>query len=147
MLYTIGEAARKMSLTTYTLRYYDREGILPFVDRSASGLRMFKDEDLDCLKLIECLKAAGMPLKEIKQFVEWFMEGDTTLEQRRELFYDRKKKVEEQIASLHKTLDTLTYKCWFYDTAVESGSARVPKSMKLEELPPEIRELKEKIDL
>lgn len=93
------------------------------------------------------MKAAGMPIKEIKQFIDWYTEGDSTIQLRRDMFYERKKIVEEQIETLKKTLNTLNYKCWFYDTAVAAGSTAVPKNMKPEEMPDEIREIKEKIDL
>lgn len=147
MLYTIGEAAGKMNLTTYTLRYYDREGLLPFVERSSSGVRMFQEKDFEWIKLIECMKNAGMPIKEIKQFIDWYIEGDSTISLRRNMFYERKKIVEEQIETLKRTLDTLKYKCWFYDTALAAGTTAAPKSINLEDMPDEIRELKGKIDL
>lgn len=147
MPYTISEAAVKMQLTPYTLRYYDREGLLPFVERSTGGIRMFKEKDFEWIRLIECMKAAGMPIKEIKTFIDWYMEGDSTLQLRRSMFHERKKIVEEHIESLNKTLETLNYKCWFYDTAVAAGTTSVPKNMKPEDMPDEIRELKDKIDL
>lgn len=147
MSYTIGEVAEKMALTPYTLRYYEREGLLPFVERNANGIRIFKEADLGVLRLIECLKAAGMPIKGIKTFIDWYMEGDSTLEQRRDMFYDRKRILEEQLDSLKKTLDAINYKCWFYDTAIAAGTASVPRNMKPENLPKEIRILKDRINL
>lgn len=62
-----------------TLRYYDMEGLMPFVERPPSGNRLFKESDLSDLKVIECLKATGMPIKEIKNFIDWCSEGDATL--------------------------------------------------------------------
>lgn len=147
MLYTISEAAKKLGLTAPTLRFYDKEGLLPFVDRSTSGIRRFKDTDLEWLRLIECLKATGMPIKDIKTFIDWYMEGDSTLQQRCNMFHERKKIVEAQIEELQKTLDTITYKCWFYDTAVAVGTADVHNNMKPEEIPEEIIKLKERISL
>jgi DNA-binding transcriptional MerR regulator len=141
-MYSIGEAAQKIGVSSSTLRYYDKEGLLPMVERSSGGIRVFKESDFEWLKLIECLKATGMPIKDIKQFIDWFMEGDSTLEQRRDMFYERKKAVEAQMKELQKTLDTIKYKCWYYDTAVEAGTADVPKNMKFDEYPEKIRELK-----
>lgn len=147
MLYSIGEAAEKTGLSTYTLRYYDKEGLLPMVERSSGGVRMFKENDFGWLRLIECLKASGLSIKEIKQYIDWYMEGDSTLEQRRNLFYNRKRAVEEQMAKLQKTLNAVSYKCWFYDTAVQTGSEEVPKKLRPEELPPEILRLREESGL
>lgn len=145
MLCTISEAAKKLGLTAPTLRFYDKEGLLPFVDRSSSGIRMFKDTDLEWLRLIECLKSSGLPIKEIKKFIDWYIEGDSTLQQRCDMFHERKKIVEAQIEELQKTLDTISYKCWFYETALAAGTAEVHNNMKPEDIPEGIRELKERI--
>ena len=75
MVYTVGEMAKKIGVAPSTLRYYDKEGLLPFVERSGGGMRMFKDSDLDWLRIIECLKRTGMPIKEIRQFVDWVYGG------------------------------------------------------------------------
>ncbi len=61
----------KVNLTTYTLRYYDREGLLSNVGRDKSGNRIFSKDDMEILSLICCLKNTGMPIKEIKQFIDW----------------------------------------------------------------------------
>ena len=145
MYYTIGEAAQRMHLSAPTLRYYDQEGLLPFVDRSAGGARMFKESDFEWLRLIECLKSTGMPIRDIKQFIDWYMEGDTTLPQRRDMFYERRRAVEAQIEALQATLDMIDYKCWYYDTAVAAGSSRALQTLKPEELPEEVSRLKARI--
>ena len=142
MYYTIGEAAQRMHLSAPTLRYYDKEGLLPFVDRSAGGARMFKESDFEWLRLIECLKSTGMPIRDIKQFIDWYMEGDTTLPQRRDMFYERRRAVEAQIETLQATLDMIDYKCWYYDTAVAAGSSRALQTLKPEELPEGVSRLK-----
>ena len=69
MGYSIGQVAKKTGLTAHTLRYYEKEGLLPFVQKSGSGLRVFSDNDLDWLAMIECLKETGMSLKGIKQYI------------------------------------------------------------------------------
>lgn len=125
MTYSIGEVAKKLNLSTSTLRYYDKEGLLPFVERNNSGIRTFTDDDLKLLYIIECLKNTGMPIKDIKVFIDWCMLGDSTLNERYNMFIERKKIVEEQMASLQKTLDTITYKCWYYKTALEAGTEKI----------------------
>lgn len=121
-MYLIGQVAKKTGLTTHTLRYYEKEGLLPFVRKSSSGLRMFSDNDLGWLAMIECLKETGMPLKEIKQYIDWYTEGDKTLPQRLEMFKNHKIKIEEQIAQMHKYLDKINYKVKLYEEAVKIGS-------------------------
>lgn len=142
MFYSIGEVAAMMNLSTHTLRFYDKEGLLPMMERSASGIRLFKDADIERLKMIECLKTSGMSIREIKQFFDWYMEGDTSLEKRQKMFYDRKKSLMEQMAKLQKTLAAVNYKCWYYDTAVEAGTEDILKNMSPEDMPPEIRKLR-----
>lgn len=122
MGYSIGQVAKKTGLTAHTLRYYEKEGLLPFVRKSSLGLRVFSDEDLAWLSMIECLKETGMPLKSIKQYIDWFIEGDATLPQRLEMFKQQKSNVEEQIALFKKHLVRIEYKLALYERAVKYGS-------------------------
>lgn len=145
MLYTVGEISKRVSIAPSTLRYYDKEGLLPFVERSKSGIRMFKDSDLEWLSIIECLKKTGMPIKEIKKFVDWCTEGDSTIEQRLELIDRRKEAVLKQIEQLKQTLDTLNYKHWYYETAKEAGTCDVHKTLKDEDIPEEILAIRERL--
>ena len=92
-MYTIKEAAVKMNLSASTIRYYDKQGLLPFVQRSESGYRMFSEKDIGLLNMIECLKLTGMPIKEIKQFTLWLQQGDNSLQERYQMFLDRRKAV------------------------------------------------------
>lgn len=145
MSYTISEAAARMHLSAPTLRYYDKEGLLPFVDRSANGVRVFKESDFEWLRLIECLKATGMPIRDIKQFIDWCLEGDATLPQRRDMFRERRRAVLAQMERLQATLDIIDYKCWYYETAAKAGSDRPLQSFKPEDLPEDVRKIRERI--
>lgn len=146
MLYTIGDVSEKTGLPAPTLRYYDKEGLLPFVNRGNGGIRKFQDTDLEWLRLIECLKASGLQIKDIKRYIDLFIQGDTTIQERRKMFYDQKECVEEDIKALQNTLDMLTYKCWFYDMALELGSVEAVKNLPDSEIPEKIRKLKAKIN-
>ncbi len=122
MYYSIGQVAAKTGLTVHTLRYYEKEELLPFVRKSSSGLRMFSDNDLAWLSIIECLKETGMPLKGIKQYIDWFREGDATLPQRLEMFKQQQVKVLAQIEQFQKYLQKIDYKVRLYEEAVKQGS-------------------------
>lgn len=122
MYYSIGQVAAKTGLTVHTLRYYEKEGLLPFVRKSSSGLRMFSDNDLAWLSIIECLKETGMPLKGIKQYIDWFREGDATLPQRLEMFKQQQVKVLAQIEQFQKYLQKIDYKVRLYEEAVKQCS-------------------------
>nr|WP_256522619.1 MerR family transcriptional regulator [Halobacillus sp. A5] len=114
------------------MRYYDKEGLLPFVERTDSGRRLFKENDIEALKVIECLKSTGMPIKEIKSFIDWCGDGDATLQQRYNMFIERKATVEAQLAELNKTMEVIEHKCWYYKTALEAGTEDIHKDDKIE---------------
>ena len=136
MIYTVGEMAKKVGVASSTLRYYDKEGILPFIERSAGGKRIFKDSDMEWLSIIECLKKTGMPIKEIKKFVDWCIEGDSTIDKRLELIDKQREEVLKQMDQLKSTLETLDYKHWYYETAKKAGTCDIHKHMKTEDIPP-----------
>lgn len=144
MLYTIGDAAKILGMQPSALRYYDKEGLLPHMNRSGSGIRMFTEDDFEWVRFIERLKKSGMPIKEIKSYVDLYEQGDDTLDERRDLIYARRSAVEREMEELQETLDFITYKCWFYDRALELGSAEAAKAIPLEELPSDIRAMKKR---
>jgi len=130
--YSISEVANELNLTVYTLRYYDKEGLIPFVERTPSGIRVFKQSDIDALRIVECLKASGMPIKEIKHFIDWCSEGDSTLQQRYDMFLERKAIVEAQMEELKKTMEVIEHKCFYYKTALDAGTEGIHKDNKIE---------------
>lgn len=142
---TIGEMAKRLGVPASTLRYYDQEGLLPFVERSAGGIRMFKDGDYEWLQIIECLKKTGMQLKDIREFVLMAMEGDATIDARLELIKKQQEAVEAQMEELRQTLDTLDFKRWYYETAKAAGTTDVPRSMTLDQLPEQYREVRRRL--
>lgn len=129
--YSITEAAEHFKMTPHTLRYYDKEGLMPFIERTSSGRRVFKESDMEALRIIECLKASGMPIKEIKHFIEWCSEGDSTLQLRYDMFLERKASVEAQMEELKKTMEVIEHKCSYYKTALDSGTEDIHKTKKV----------------
>lgn len=142
MVYTVGEMAKLLGVPSSTLRYYDKEGLLPFVERSSGGIRMFKDEDFEWLQVIGCLKKSGMSIKDIREYIVLAMQGDSTIDERLQLFYRQREILREQMRELQRTMDALDYKCWFYETAKKAGTVRVPQQMTLEELPERFRNVR-----
>ena len=104
MNYSIGEVSRMFDLPASTLRYYDKEGLLPHIQRQGTGIRRFDQQTIEALRVIECLKKSGMEIKDIKQFMAWCAEGPATYGQRLELFRQQRAKVEQEMARLEKTL-------------------------------------------
>ncbi len=146
MYYTVSEISKKINISPHTLRFYSKEGLLPFVERSQSGIRMFKDDDFESLSMIEYLKKSGMSIKGIREFMNWCMQGDETIDQRLIMFREQQKIVTEQISELQETLDLIKYKCWYYETAQAAGTCAVHNSLKTEDIPEDIRALREKVE-
>ena len=142
MYYSIGEIANLTGITISTLRYYDREGMFPDMERSNGGIRIFSEKELSTIRVIECLKSTGMPIKDIKEFLIWCQEGDASLHKRQKMFHDRFKEVENQIEHMKKNLDLIKYKCWYYDKAVTDGTEEIVKNLSDDEIPADIRECK-----
>lgn len=145
MTYTIGEMAKRLGVPASTLRYYDKEGLLPFVARSASGIRMFQEKDFEWLRIIGCMKKAGMSLKDIRQYIELAMQGDDTIDARLDLFEHQRDVLTAQLAEMQHTLQMVEYKCWYYETAKAAGSVEVPKTFPAEKVPERFRAIREEL--
>ena len=139
-MYTIGQVAEMFGLPISTLRYYDKQGLFPQLIRE-SGIRKFSENEIEALRIIECLKKSGLEIKDIKQFFEWVTEGSSSYTKRKELFEHRKAAVKEEIKQLEKTLAMLEFKCWYYDTAIADGNENKINVMLPDNLPKEIQKL------
>lgn len=137
-MYTIGQVSEMFHLPISTLRYYDKEGLFPDMNR-VSGIRKFSDKELEALRVIECLKKSGLEIKDIKQFMEWCVKGSETYTQRRELFLKQKELVESEIERMNQALDMIKFKCWYYEQAIKDGNEDRLSAMKAEDMPEEIR--------
>ena len=139
-MYTIGEISNKFNLSISTIRYYDKEGLFPNVERK-NGIRQFSDSDVESILVIECLKKSGMQIKEIKRFLDWCNQGDGTLQKRYKMFIDQKEKVLSQIAELEKALNLINYKCWYYQEACKQGTDKNIKNLDIKDMPVQIQNL------
>lgn len=122
---SISEAAKRTGLSAHTIRYYEKEGLLPFVERNPNGIREFSESDFEWLAVIECLKGTGMSIKEIGEFIGWCMEGDATLQQRLDMFLVQKQKLQEKMAELNRFMEKIDRKIHYYEIAVEAGTESI----------------------
>lgn len=127
MSYTIKQVSERVGITIPTLRYYDREGLLPFINRKDNGTRVFEEADFGGLEVISCMKKSGVSIKDIRKYMELCDVGDSTLEQRRAIFFERKRDVLEQMAELKTILATIEHKIDYYNLAIEAGTEAVHK--------------------
>ena len=145
MVYTVGEMAKLLGITASTLRYYDKEGLLPFVERSSGGIRMFQESDFEWLQVIGCMKKAGMSIKDIRQYIEMALQGDETIGLRLAMFRHQREALKQQMEELQRTMQLVDYKCWYYETALEAGTVDVPQRMELSQVPEEFWEIRRKL--
>lgn len=137
-MYSIGQVSEMFGLPISTLRYYDKRGLFPGMERS-SGIRKFGEREIETLRIIECLKKSGLEIKDIRQFIDWCQQGPATYEQRRELLAKQKENVEAEMARLKKVLDMLKFKCWFYEKVIEQGDDAEVRKLLPDHLPTEIQ--------
>ena len=139
-MYSIGQISEMFGLPISTLRYYDKQGLFPGMERK-SGIRKFGEKELETLRVIECLKKSGLEIKDIRQFMDWCVEGPSTYALRKELFVRQKRTVEAEIAHMNKILDMLRFKCWYYEQAIQDGSEERIQSLLPSHLPEDIQKI------
>ena len=137
-MYTIGQISEMFDLPISTLHYYDKQGLFPQLIRE-SGIRKFSENEIEALRVIECLKKSGLEIKDIKLFMDWCAEGPATYSDRFQLIRNQKERVEAEIKQLHNTLDMLKFKCWYYSKAMEDGNEDTAKASIPDGLPEDIR--------
>ncbi|WP_246316944.1 MerR family transcriptional regulator [Paenibacillus agri] len=132
MGYSIKTISQKSGLSPYTLRYYEKEGVLPLVARDENGNRCFHDEDIDLISLICCLKDTGMPIAEIKQFVALSKEGGGTLPERRKLLMEHKQEIDRKIEFFQQFSKKIDHKIAYF-SSLENETSSQPQQQAEEE--------------
>ena len=143
-MYTIGDAAAELGMPASTIRFYEKNGLIPNQQRSSDGRRLFNEDDLEWMRFVERLKVSGMPIKEIREYIQLYLAGDSTIEERRRIVYERRDAIDAQLEELKLARDFIDYKCWYYDVARETGTCDTPKNMPFDELPDRIKRIKSK---
>lgn len=121
--YTISEVAACTGMSAHTLRWYERIGLMPHVDRSHTGQRRFSNKDLDWLELVGKLRLTGMPVADMVRYAELVRAGDHTFAERRELLESTRRDVRRRVAELQGTLAVLDYKITMYADAALTPAA------------------------
>ncbi|MFR6024079.1 MAG: MerR family transcriptional regulator [Oscillospiraceae bacterium] len=122
MGYTIKQVSQLTGLSISTLRYYDREGLLPELRRRESGYREFGESDLYALELIECCKQAGLRIKEMRGFMSLLRQGDSSLCSRRDFCREHVRRLEARLAAVQAALEHSREILEFHEIAAETGS-------------------------
>ncbi len=140
MEYSISEVSRKMNVSISTLRYYDNIGLFPNLKKDKSGNRLFDKDSIETLRVIQYMKKAGMKLEEIKEYINWCKEGDSTILKRLELFKKQKENVLKQMKQLEETLNLINFKKWYYTQALNDGTEINVKNIDLDKMPKNVQE-------
>ncbi len=115
---TITEVSRKYNLTADTLRYYERIGLIPPVNRNNSGVRYFTEEDCNWVQFIKCMRGAGLSIEVLIEYVKMFQEGNSTVKARKELLIEQRNQLSDRIREMQETLDRLDKKIDGYEERV-----------------------------
>lgn len=145
MTYSIGEISQRLKIAPSAIRYYEKEGLLPFLVRTVSGIREFDDIDLEWLIIIDSLKKTGMPLKEIKDFVSMFEGGEFTVCRRLEIIQRHRAFIEKQVQELNEIIQALDFKQQHYGSAQKNNPKSAPESLSMDELPPQMQAIRRRV--
>lgn len=118
---TIKEVSEKYNISQDTLRYYERIGMIPAINRTPGGIRNYKESDLGWVELAICMRSAGLPIEALIEYVKLYQQGDTTFAARLQLLQEQRESLEEQKAQLEKAINKLNYKISRYEVAVQTG--------------------------
>jgi DNA-binding transcriptional MerR regulator len=126
MTRTIQDAAAETGVSRDTLRYYERIGILPGISRSKSGHRRFSDDDMGWIKLVQCLRATGMPIEDLHAYAELAQQGDATAPERLRILKEHRRRIKEDMAELATALELVERKIAGYDEVLARGLSVEP---------------------
>ena len=118
---TIKEVSQKYNISSDTLRYYERVGMIPPVTRTASGIRDYREADLGWVELALCMRGAGLPVEAMIEYVRLCQQGDSTIEARMLLLKEQMETLLEQKAQIESTIKRLDFKISRYKEAVRTG--------------------------
>lgn len=120
---TIAEVSKKYDLTQDTIRYYERIGLLPEIPRTKSGIRYFDEESCKWVEFIKCMRAAGMPIEALIEYMTLFKQGKKTVTARKQLLIEQRKALLEKQEEIKKTIERLDYKIELYNE-IEAGKRK-----------------------
>lgn len=114
----IAEVSEQYGITSDTLRYYERIGLIPPVNRDPSGIRDYIDVDLRRVEFVKCMRSAGLPIEVLIESVALVQQGDDTIETRKEILKEQRDLLVERMGELQKTLEILNHKIDVYENAI-----------------------------
>ena len=123
--YTVKEVAQMMKISVHTIRYYDNEGLIPFVSRTQSNARMFSEYDLSWIRTVHCLRATNLSINDIKKYIELCLKGNKTIPQRAKIIFNQEKNLKEHLKQLQEQMKVLQIKKKYYTNLLKNKSKDV----------------------
>ena len=120
---TISEVSRKYNITADTIRYYEKEGLIPAVPRDKNGIRDFDENSCGWIEFIKCMRSAGLEIETLKRYVSLFRQGTATVKERKILLIEQREKLLKKQENIKATLDRLNYKIEKYEE-IEKGKLK-----------------------
>lgn len=124
----IAEVSEKYDISADTLRYYERVGLLPPVNRTESGIRDFNEDDIKRVEFVKCMRSAGLPIEVLTEYIHLVQIGDSTIEHRKQILEDERSKLISRMAEMQKTLERLNYKISLYETEIFQKEQPISKT-------------------
>ena len=118
---TIAEVSRKYDISPDTLRYYERVGLIPRVERTKGGIRNYTEESCQWIELVKCMRSAGVPIESLVEYCALMLQGDSTITARKELLIEERDKLLKKQEEIQETLKRLNYKIGVYEEAEMTG--------------------------
>lgn len=123
----IAEVSKKFDLSQDTLRYYERIGLIPEVNRNKSGIRDYNEEDCRWIEFIKCMRSAGLPIEVLIEYVMLFQQGNETIDARKELLKEQRAQLAQKMEDMKKTLDRLDYKIERYEQGIYAKESQLKR--------------------
>lgn len=120
---TISEVSKKYNITADTIRYYEKEGLIPTVPRDKNGIRNFDENSCGWIEFIKCMRSAGLEIETLKRYVSLFRQGTKTVKERKILLIEQREKLLKKQKDINITLDRLNYKIEKYEE-IEKGKLK-----------------------
>ena len=114
----IAEVSQQYGISSDTLRYYERIGLIPPVTRNESGIRDYNELDVRRVEFVKCMRSAGLPIEVLIEYIGLVQRGDSTIEARKDILVEQRGLLIARMEQMQKTLDVLNHKIEMYEKAV-----------------------------
>jgi DNA-binding transcriptional MerR regulator len=128
----IAEVSERYGLSADTLRYYERVGLIPPVNRNESGIRDYNELDLRRVEFVKCMRSAGLPIEVLTQYIELVQEGDATVELRKEILKEQRDLLISRMKEMQETLKLLDHKIEVYEKVLLTKEKKIAEAVEME---------------